>query len=201
MENFLKFNTVKKIFGFQLSGTACDTLGGTVKRLAARVSLQQPYTNRCGWVVKALDSYSRGPRFKLQLRNWQSWVKFSWFSSVPPGQCWVSASSLAWLLPSLCFPVCHSSSLHSMLCRGPRFKSRSGDWPSWQIFLSLSRWMPRYNLKIWSRPLPSKFCSSFTYHRLIRRYFVLVAEKASLNKLQTTCNLTRCLELYALSMT
>jgi hypothetical protein len=43
---------MKKILGFQLNGIslplckACDALGGTVKRLAARVTLQQPYTDQ-----------------------------------------------------------------------------------------------------------------------------------------------------------
>jgi hypothetical protein len=40
------------------------------------------------WVVNTPASYS-GPGFKSWPGDRLSWLEFSWFSSVPPGKCWL----------------------------------------------------------------------------------------------------------------
>jgi hypothetical protein len=40
-------------------------------------------------VGNALDSYSADPRFEFWHANTVFWLRFSWISSVPPGECWI----------------------------------------------------------------------------------------------------------------
>jgi hypothetical protein len=42
----------------------------------------------CSWVVSTTASYSGGPGFKSQSRDWLPWLISLLFSSVPPGKCW-----------------------------------------------------------------------------------------------------------------
>jgi hypothetical protein len=44
-------------------------------------------TERRGWVVNTLASYSGGPGFKSRPGNRISGLRFSWFSSIPPAMC------------------------------------------------------------------------------------------------------------------
>jgi hypothetical protein len=74
-------------------------------------------TERHGRVVNSPASYLGGPRFKFRPGDRLSWLRFSWFSSVPPGKCRDSTLKLGHdrFLPHPFQCFIHLSSFHSTL--------------------------------------------------------------------------------------
>jgi hypothetical protein len=62
--------------------------------------------HRTSWSRRnALHLYSGGVRFESQPGNHLSWLRFSWFSSVPSGKCRDRMSSRLCPFPSKSFPI------------------------------------------------------------------------------------------------
>jgi hypothetical protein len=52
-----------------------------------------PKSKKYNVVVNTPASYSGGPGFKSRSGDRQSWLRFSWFSSIPSGKCWDNAKN------------------------------------------------------------------------------------------------------------
>jgi hypothetical protein len=81
------------------------------------INFSSVITERIARVVNTPASYSGGPRFNSRSGNRLSRLRFSWFSSVPPGKCW-QCHNLGHdrFFPNPLQFIIHLSSLHSTLC-------------------------------------------------------------------------------------
>jgi hypothetical protein len=88
-----------------------------VKDFLPRPTVVQPtftYLNMCNTEHVLLDLFSRGSQFETLPGNWEAWLIFFVFSSVPTGKYQKNTSIALWRLPSKDFPI-HQSFYHLMI--------------------------------------------------------------------------------------
>jgi hypothetical protein len=87
-----------------------------------------------GWCTGSAPD-SGGALFESQPGHWLFWLKFLWFSSVPPGKCWDSTLIMPQPLFSKLFPL-HLSS-YCLMLRVLQNKPQENNTISFILFLAL----------------------------------------------------------------